>query len=233
MKILVISDIHGSTENIGKLENVFKECDLVLFGGDFARFNHAETGKPALEALRKSHDSVFAVLGNCDEGEFISELEDADMSVQKSMVFTDSLVIAGSGGGSKFSGDTPFERTEDELLGDFDVIKNSIEQIHDEDGKCSSLILIMHNPPKDTKADMIPGGIHVGSEKLRNFIEEVQPLLVVTGHIHESAGIDKIGNTTVVNPGALLEGKYSIVEIEKSADKWNVKSAQLCSLVQL
>ncbi len=233
MKILVISDIHGSTENIEKLENVFKECDLVLFGGDFARFNHAETGKPALEALRKSHDSVFAVLGNCDEGEFISELEDADMSVQKSMVFTDSLVIAGSGGGSKFSGDTPFERTEDELLGDFDVIKNSLEQIKDEDGKCSGLILIMHNPPKDTKADMIPGGIHVGSEKLRNFIEEVQPLLVVTGHIHESAGIDKIGNTTVVNPGALLEGKYSIVEIEKSADKWNVKSARLCSLGQL
>ncbi len=233
MKILVISDIHGSTENIEKLENVFKECDLVLFGGDFARFNHAETGKPALEALRKSHDSVFAVLGNCDEGEFISELEDADMSVQKSMVFTDSLVIAGSGGGSRFSGDTPFERTEDELLGDFDVIKNSIEQIQDEDGKCSSLILIMHNPPKDTKADMIPGGIHVGSEKLRNFIEEVQPLLVVTGHIHESAGIDKIGNTTIINPGALLEGKYSIVEIEKSSDKWNVKSAQLCSLGEL
>ncbi len=230
MKVLVISDIHGSTENIEKLQSVFKDCDLVLFGGDFARFNHAETGKPALEALRKSHDSVFAVLGNCDEAEFISEVEDADMSVQKSMVFTDGLVIAGSGGGSKFSGDTPFERTEEELVSDFDVIKNSLAQIKDEDGKCSSLVLIMHNPPKDTKADMIPGGIHVGSEQLRKFVEEVQPLLVVTGHIHESAGIDKIGETTVINPGALLEGKYAVAEIEKSEEKWTVKSAQLCSL---
>lgn len=230
MKVLVISDIHGSTENIEKLQSVFKDCDLVLFGGDFARFNHAETGKSALEALRKSHDSVFAVLGNCDEAEFISEVEDADMSVQKSMVFTDGLVIAGSGGGSKFSGDTPFERTEEELVSDFDVIKNSLAQIKDEDGKCSSLVLIMHNPPKDTKADMIPGGIHVGSEQLRKFVEEVQPLLVVTGHIHESAGIDKIGETTVINPGALLEGKYAVAEIEKSEEKWTVKSARLCSL---
>ncbi len=230
MKVLVISDIHGSTENIEKLQSVFKDCDLVLFGGDFARFNHVETGKPALEALRKSHESVFAVLGNCDEVEFISEVEDADMSVQKSMVFTDGLVIAGSGGGSKFSGDTPFERTEEELVSDFDVIKNSLAQIKDEDGKCSSLVLIMHNPPKDTKADMIPGGIHVGSEQLRKFVEEVQPLLVVTGHIHESAGIDKIGETTVINPGALLEGKYAVAEIEKSEEKWTVKSAQLCSL---
>ena len=146
------------------------------------------------------------------------------------MVFKDGLVIAGSGGGSKFSGDTPFERTEDELVQDFDVIKNSLSQIADDDGKCSSLVLIMHNPPKDTKTDVIPGGIHVGSQKLREFIENVQPVLVVTGHIHESAGIDKIGESTVINPGALMEGKYALAELKKTAGKWVVKSAELCSL---
>lgn len=230
MKILVISDAHGSVENIEKLSEQFKAADLVLFGGDFAKFNHAETGKPTLEALRKSHESVFAVLGNCDEPEFIEELEDADINVQKSMTFTDGLVIAGSGGGSKFSGDTPFERTEEELAGDFDVISSSIEQIADKDGKCSSLVLIMHNPPKDTKADLIPAGVHVGSQLLRDFIEKTQPLLVVTGHIHESAGIDRIGESTVINPGALFEGKYALVEIEKQDEKWSVKSAELCTL---
>ena len=230
MKILVISDAHGSVENIEKLSEQFKAADLVLFGGDFAKFNHAETGKPTLEALRKKHESVFAVLGNCDEPEFIEELEDADINVQKSMTFTDGLVIAGSGGGSKFSGDTPFERTEEELAGDFDVISSSIEQIADKDGKCSSLVLIMHNPPKDTKADLIPAGVHVGSQLLRDFIEKTQPLLVVTGHIHESAGIDRIGESTVINPGALFEGKYALVEIEKQDEKWSVKSAELCSL---
>ncbi|WP_296667778.1 MULTISPECIES: metallophosphoesterase family protein [unclassified Treponema] len=230
MKILIISDVHGNVENIEKLSEQAKNADLVFFGGDFAKFNCPETGKPALEALLKNSGSIFAVLGNCDEPDFISEIEDADICVQKSMVFKDGLVIAGSGGGSKFSGDTPFERTEDELVQDFDVIKNSLSQIADDDGKCSSLVLIMHNPPKDTKTDVIPGGIHVGSQKLREFIENVQPVLVVTGHIHESAGIDKIGESTVINPGALMEGKYALAELKKTAGKWVVKSAELCSL---
>lgn len=230
MKILIISDAHGNVENIEKLSEQAKNADLVLFGGDFAKFNCPETGKPALEALVKNSDSVFAVLGNCDEPDFISEIEDADICVQKSMVFKDGLVIAGSGGGSKFSGDTPFERTEEELVQDFDVIKNSLSQIADDDGKCSSLVLIMHNPPKDTKTDVIPGDIHVGSQKLREFIEITQPVLVVTGHIHESAGIDKIGDSTVINPGALMEEKYALAELEKTDEKWVVKSAELRSL---
>ena len=230
MKILIISDVHGNVENIEKLSEQAKNADLVFFGGDFAKFNCPETGKPALEALLKNSGSIFAVLGNCDEPDFISEIEDADICVQKSMVFKDGLVIAGSGGGSKFSGDTPFERTEDELVQDFDVIKNSLSQIADDDGKCSSLVVIMHNPTKDTKTDVIPGGIHVGSQKLREFIENVQPVLVVTGHIHESAGIDKIGESTVINPGALMEGKYALAELKKTAGKWVVKSAELCSL---
>ena len=230
MKILIISDAHGNVENIEKLSEQAKNADLVLFGGDFAKFNCPETGKPALEALVKNSDSIFAVLGNCDEPDFISEIEDADICVQKSMVFKDGLVIAGSGGGSKFSGDTPFERTEEELVQDFDVIKNSLSQIADDDGKCSSLVLIMHNPPKDTKTDVIPGDIHVGSQKLREVIESTQPVLVVAGHIHESAGIDKIGDSTVINPGALMEGKYALAELEKTDGKWVVKSAELRSL---
>ena len=52
----------------------------------------------------------------------------------------------------------------------------------------------------------------------------------MTGHIHESAGIDKIGDSTVINPGALMEGKYALAELEKTDGKWVVKSAELRSL---
>lgn len=230
MKALIISDIHGNTENIEKLADKFGQADVVFFAGDFAKFEHTETGKPALEALVKRHESIFAVLGNCDEMDFIGELEDADICVQGSMVFHDGLVIAGSGGGSKFTGTTPFERTDEELEGDFNIVKESMSQIADENGKCGNMVLIMHNPPKDTECDKISNGIHVGSPLLKEFIEKTQPLLVVTGHIHESAAIDKAGETVVINPGSLAEGKYGWAELKNSEGKWSVESIELFNL---
>ena len=39
-------------------------------------------------------------------------------------------------------------------------------------------------------------------ESILKAIKEVNPLLVVCGHIHESAGnIDRVGNTILINPG--------------------------------
>ena len=222
MRFLVISDIHGNLENLEKLSDEFKSADAVLFAGDFAEFGKAETGKPVLELLCKKHDQVFAVLGNCDESDFLAELEARDISVQKSAAFFDSLCVCGSGGGSKFTGTTPFERTDEELLSDFSPVQDG-EKWH-------NLIAIMHNPPKDTKCDMLPNGIHVGSVLLRDFIEKTEPLAVITGHIHESANIDTVGQTIVINPGALAEGKYAVLEASSGADGWKVDSAALKSL---
>jgi Icc-related predicted phosphoesterase len=41
-----------------------------------------------------------------------------------------------------------------------------------------------------------------GSKAVRRAIETHQPLLSLHGHIHESAGVVKIGRTTSVNPGS-------------------------------
>ena len=38
---------------------------------------------------------------------------------------------------------------------------------------------------------------------MREAIEEVQPVLSLHGHIHESKAVGKIGRTTVLNPGSL------------------------------
>lgn len=227
MKFLVLSDMHGDTAYIEKLAEQFAEADAVLFAGDFAAFKHPETGKPALDTLCKKHESIFSVIGNCDDPEFINEIEKADISVEKSLVFHNGLVLAGSGGGSKFTGTTPNERTDEELVSDLDIVTKSAAQGADANGHWNNLVLIIHNPPKDTKCDMITGGIHVGSPLLRSFIEKAEPLAVITGHIHESAGIDKIGPTTVINPGSLAEGKYAWLEVEKSNGEWAVTKAEL------
>lgn len=215
MKFLVISDLHGKIENLNKLDEQFKSADGVIFAGDFAECFKEETGLPALEALCKKHDTIFSVIGNCDNPSFIAETESRDISVEKQLVYHEGLCFAGSGGGSKFTGETPNERTDDELISDLKIVTEQGER------EWENLIVISHNPPKDSPCDMINGGIHVGSENLKKFIDDFKPLAVISGHIHESAGLGKIGGTLVLNPGALAEGKFAVMEVKKIDGKWN------------
>lgn len=224
MKFLVISDLHGNLEVLDKMDEIFKQADGVIFAGDFAKFGSEETGLPALEKLCSKHDTIFSVIGNCDNPSFIEETEKRDISVEKQLVMYEGLAFAGSGGGSKFTGTTPNEKSEEELMADFKIITEQGEQ------EWSNLIAVSHNPPKNTDCDKISGGVHVGSQLFTQFIEQYKPLAVVTGHIHESVGICKVGATTVINPGALLEEKYAWLEVAKENGEWKVVSAELKSL---
>ena len=230
MKLLVISDLHAHNDVLDKMDSLFEEADAVIFGGDFAECFKPETGKGALEKLCSKHESIFAVLGNCDNEDFLEELEAQDISVEKSLVFHDGLAFAGSGGGTYFTGKTEFERTEDECLSDFDIVKNSVEQTGDA-SLWQSLILISHNPPVGEKLDSFDGEHHVGSQKFTDFIKENKPLAVVCGHIHEGTGIEKFGDTVVINPGSLGEAEtYAWLEVEKDGDGWKVVKAEMGKL---
>ena len=59
---------------------------------------------------------------------------------------------------------------------------------------------------KDPPAPVMHGGEQAfkpaGSTAVLQAIEKYQPLLVITGHIHETRGTVKIGRTFVVNPGS-------------------------------
>lgn len=230
MKLLVISDLHAHNDVLDKMDEVFKQADAVIFGGDFAECFKPETGKEALERLCKKHDNIFAVLGNCDNEDFMEDLEDQDICVEKSLVFYEGLAFAGSGGGTKFTGKTEFEREEDECLSDFDIVKNSVEQSGDS-SLWKSLILVSHNPPVGDKIDSFDGEHHAGSQKFTDFIIANKPLAVVCGHIHEGTNIEKIGETVVINPGSLGEKEtYAWLNVEKDGDGWKVVSTELCKL---
>lgn len=226
MKFLVLTDIHGNVSDLDKLELEFKSADAVLFAGDFCECFKTETSKPVLDALIKKHDEIYAVLGNCDEPEFIEELENAGINAERTLNYTGGIAIVGSGGGSKFTGKTPNEREEDDLLSDFNILNQK-----EFEGDYSNVILISHNPPKDTKCDAVNENLHAGSAKFRTLIEEKKPLAVVTGHIHEGVGIDKIGETLIMNSGCFGEnGTYGIIEVEKNNGKWQIKNAEIKSI---
>ena len=229
MKILLISDLHGNIDNLQKLEGEIKSAAAVLFAGDFSKFQKPETGLPCAEKMRELCPNLFAVLGNCDEPELLESIEKLDISVQRSLASFEGLVIAGSGGGSKFTGETPNERDEEDLQTDFDVIKNSGLQ---EEWQLSNLIVVSHNPPRAQTVDSPAAGVHAGSQIFTDFIEQTKPLAVLCGHIHEGCGVEKIGQTVVVNPGPLCEGKYAVMEVEKSGDAWKIASTELKSLSQ-
>lgn len=230
MKLLVISDLHAHNDVLDKMDSLFEQADAVIFGGDFAECFKPETGKDALEKLCSKHENIFAVLGNCDNEDFLEELEAQDVSVEKSLAFHEGLAFAGSGGGTYFTGKTEFERTEDECLSDFDIVKNSVEQNGDA-SLWQSLILISHNPPVGDKIDSFDGEHHAGSQKFTDFIKENKPLTVVCGHIHEGAGIEKFGDTVVINPGSLGEaGSYVWLEVEKDGGNWKVVKNEMCKL---
>ncbi len=130
--------------------------------------------------------------------------------------------------------DSPREEAEDVLL----------ERLH---GLAAQLdpnlvtIFNLHCPPYNTQLDRAPlltadlkvvldGGepriVPVGSTAVRTLIEEVQPVLSLHGHIHESKAVAKIGKTTCVNPGsAYSEGVIDGAVVELRGPK--IRSCQL------
>ncbi len=107
------------------------------------------------------------------------------------------------------------------------------------ENKEGKIIFVSHNIAHDTKLDRISlkalktalKGFygrkikkkklkrHYGSKMARRIINSYQPVLHIGGHIHEAFGKDKIGKTTLVNPGAAHEGKATIIELDKGKVK--------------
>jgi Icc-related predicted phosphoesterase len=73
-------------------------------------------------------------------------------------------------------------------------------------------ILVVHEPPLGT-LDLIPSGRHLGSRHVLDLMVRMRPRVLACGHVHESPGIERVGDTVVVNctmgdgktRGALIE----------------------------
>lgn len=211
MRVLIFSDGHGKLKNIEALKSEIEKSDLLLFAGDFTKFAHPKTGKSYLEKLKEFAKPTFSVLGNCDYPEILEMTKKFNFSVDGAIKQHGKLYITGAGGGSKFTGTTPNERTDDEFAKDLDIAGKKLDK---KEITANKLIVITHNPPLNTNLDLASKSKHVGSKAIRDFIEKHEPLLHISGHIHESVGQDKIGKTILINPGALADGHYVTCKIE-------------------
>lgn len=212
MKVLLLTDIHGETEKLEKI--IEKESyDALLCAGDLSDANeysqYEEKVYEVLEAFEDGGEMSKAVPGNMDrEEECVRALIDHRMNIHKKIASFEEFDVVGYGGGQT-PFDTPFEPSGDEIYQALNTLYGRM--------KSDTKVGVIHQPPKDSKLDIVDGK-HVGSEKVRDLIEEKDFSLVLTGHIHESDGVDEIEGTKVVNPGAVADGKYGIAEIGEEID---------------
>jgi Icc-related predicted phosphoesterase len=67
----------------------------------------------------------------------------------------------------------------------------------------------------------------VGSTAVREAIERQRPLLGLHGHVHESAGVEKIGRTVCINPGSdygdgILRGAIVELDRDRGVRNWQL-----------
>ena len=119
---------------------------------------------------------------------------------------------------------------EDELKAKLDILEEIVR-------KPETTIAVLHVPPYASSLDTCPeldknlkiitsGGQVVmksaGSPAVKAFIDKVQPMLSLHGHIHESPGHVRIGRTLAINAGSeYAEGimKAAIVNLENGKVK--------------
>ena len=88
-----------------------------------------------------------------------------------------------------------------------------------------SKIFILHYPPKGVfdiihdKKDNPMNGHSAGINFFREGITKYKPIIALCGHMHEYQGMKKIGKTTVINPGAALDGKAAVIDINEKKKK--------------
>ena len=91
------------------------------------------------------------------------------------------------------------------------------------------VLFLFHDPPKDTKLDLINNpnspmnGKHVGDEINREFIEKYQPQVAVCGHMHETQGTDQIGKSLIINAGYGRVGQFLILDINGTNVKYDLR----------
>ncbi|MEZ0290278.1 MAG: hypothetical protein ABWJ42_04235, partial [Sulfolobales archaeon] len=97
-------------------------------------------------------------------------------------------------------------------------VSSSIERVKRELSKLredSKIIILSHHPPSSSKTDLAQRIFHIGLREFNQLYTSHRIVLHMHGHVHESPGWEFIGETLVVNPGALKHGRYALIDLEK------------------
>ena len=199
-----VGDIHG---DIGRLQDIPRvaEASGLIVCGDMTNAGHRPDAEKVLAAMTAINPVLHAQIGNMDYGEIAGLLDEKGINIHaKGFELAPGLGLIGLGGSTPTPFHTPSEFSEEQCAQWLDAAYEQVKHL-------PRLLLAAHTPPYDTKTDKIGAGVSVGSQAVRAFIERVQPDVCLTGHIHEAVATDKLGKTTIINPGMLSQGGYAVI----------------------
>lgn len=168
----------------------------------------------ATERLADSQVPLYLMPGNDDDFTIDPVLDRSEFATVnadgKVLDLPNGLQLLASGWSNETPWLTPREESEDELYARLSALADQVRDPR-------RAVFMIHVPPYDSGLDTAPildenlrptvsaGDVlrgPVGSRAVRRVIEEYRPLLSVHGHIHESGGERRIGDTVCINPGS-------------------------------
>ncbi|MHA1230300.1 MAG: metallophosphoesterase family protein [Candidatus Helarchaeota archaeon] len=181
-KIYAISDLHS---NQGRFEYAAKiitkeKPDLVIICGDISHSSKPDKLNHMISIL--NFKPIYFVMGNMDGQKINIRISNAYNIHLRYKQFKDYFFY-GLGGPNNIL---------DNII---NFARPTISKIDP-----NRLILVTHVPPKN-HCDKVYSGSHIGSKKLEKLVSEIQPKLVLCGHVHEDRGISTLKNTMIVNVG--------------------------------
>ena len=197
MRILTVSDIHGSHKALERLEKLAKKADLIIVTGDFTILsNHIELIMKRFNALKKK---VMIITGNHENSNKVkllcNKLTNLYFMNNKIFQINNLLFYGYNNNGFSFR-DMHFERDSHKFV---DAIKKAESKFRNtkpksflnknftnQSSKQLKTIFISHAPPFGTKADKIMDE-HCGNKSVRDFCIKHDINYCFCGHIHEGA----------------------------------------------
>lgn len=205
---IIAGDIHDKPERFAEIPGI-TEAQGVIITGDLTIMGGIPQARKVLETLAEYNPHIFAQIGNMDRSEITDWLEKEGLNIHAQVrVLARDAALMGIGGSTYTPFGTPSEFSESRYA-------EWLEQMWSVARQYRHIVLVSHNPPKDTLCDRLRDGSHAGSTAVRTFVLENQPDVCLCGHIHESRALDRLGRTILVNPGPLSAGGYAVLKLDQ------------------
>ncbi len=219
---VVVGDIHDQTARLKDIPEL-PGARGILVSGDLTLTGGVGQAGVVMDQLLALSPNVLAQFGNMDRPEVSDWLTENHRNLHNEVrELAPGVAVMGIGASNFSPFGTPSEYPENWFA-------ERLERMWATARNFRHVVLISHAPPLNTACDLLSDGTtHVGSEAVREFIEDAQPALCICGHIHEARGMDRIGRTKVLNPGAFLAGGYVLLTLNPDLD--NLPDAYLSAL---